>query len=172
MPVLETPDGPLTESSAIARYLASLGSNQSLYPQAQDASDTSRALIDAWIDWATVLDTATKQWVEPIFGQGSQQHAAVQTAKADFDQALQTLDMHLKSCTFLVGDDLTLADLVVVSHLLLLYLTVCKAGQSKMAVDRPAWLHGRRIACWAKHVPNTCQTCFKPAHMAHVQHAV
>lgn len=124
VPVLETPDGPLTESSAIARYLASLSSKQTLYPQPDNPSDTARALIDAWIDWATVLDTATKAWVEPMFGQGSQQHAAVETAKADFEKALQTLDMHLGQRTYLVGEALTLADLVVVSHLLLLYLTV------------------------------------------------
>ena len=124
VPVLETPDGPLTESSAIARYLASLSTRQALYPQSDDPSDTMRALIDAWIDWATVLDKATKDWVEPMFGEGSQQQAAVDAAKADFERALQTLNMHLGPRTYLVGDTMTLADLVVVSHLLLLYLTV------------------------------------------------
>ena len=122
--MLETPDGPLTESSAIARYLASLSPKQALYPQPDDPSDTTRALIDAWIDWATVLDKATKEWVEPMFGEGSQQQAALDAAKADFEKALQTLNMHLGTRTYLVGDTVTLADLVVVSHLLLLYLTV------------------------------------------------
>ena len=121
VPVLETPDGPLTESSAIARYLAQLSSKQALYPQSDDPSDTTRALIDAWIDWATVLDKATKEWVEPMFGEGSQQPAAVDAAKADFEKALQTLNMHLGPRTYLVGDTMTLADLVVVSHLPFLY---------------------------------------------------
>ena len=124
VPVLETPDGPLTESSAIARYIASLSSRHALYPQSDDPSDTTRALIDAWIDWATVLDKATRDWVEPMFGEGPQQPAAVDAAKAEFEKALQTLNMHLGSRTYLVGETLTLADLVVVSHLLLLYLTV------------------------------------------------
>ena len=122
--MLETPDGPITESSAIARYLASLSSKQALYPQSDDPSDTTRALIDAWIDWATVLDTATKEWVEPMFGEGSQRQAAADAAKADFEKALQTLNMHLGPRTYLVGDTMTLADLVVVAHLLMLYLTV------------------------------------------------
>lgn len=124
VPVLETPDGTLAESSAIARYLASLSSNQTLYPQSEDPSDTTRALIDAWVDWASSLDTATKNWVEPMFGEGPQQPSAVAAAKAQFEKALQTLDIHLAFRTYLVGETITLADLVVVSHLLLLYLTV------------------------------------------------
>lgn len=124
VPVLETPDGSLTESSAIARYLASLSSKQTLYPQSEDPADTTRALIDAWIDWAMVLDKATKVWVEPMFGEGPQQPAALDAAKADFEKALETLNIHLGLRTYLVGETLTLADLVVVSHLLLLYLTV------------------------------------------------
>jgi len=124
--VLETPQGgALTESSAIARYLASLSTSPSLYPQPVDASDTTRALIDAWIDWATILDKATEAWVYPLFGVRPHQQAAVETAKSDFEKALQTLETHLSSSTFLVGENLTLADLVVVSHLLLLYLVVC-----------------------------------------------
>lgn len=59
-----------------------------------------------------------------MFGQGSHQQAAVEAAKADVEQALQTLDMHLGPRTYLIGEALTLADLVVTSHLLLLYLTV------------------------------------------------
>ena len=124
MPVLETPQGALTESSAIARYLASLGSRKSLYPQPVDSLDATRALVDAWIDWAIDLDKATTNWIEPMLGQGPYLAAAVEAAKSDFDAALQTLEKHLTSSTFLVGDNLTLADIVVVSHLLLLYLTV------------------------------------------------
>ena len=124
VPVLETPQGALTESSAIARYLASLSTSYVLYPQPVAASDCSRALIDAWVDWATALDKATENWLYPMLGHGSHQHAAVQTATSDFEKALQTLEMHLSSSTFLVGESLTLADLVVVSHMLLLYLMV------------------------------------------------
>ena len=123
--MLETPQGALTESSAIARYLASLSTNQHLYPQPVNPSDTTRALIDAWVDWATMLDQATTNLAEPMFGQGSYQPAALETAKSDYEKALQTLETHLSSNMFLVRDSLTLADLVVVSHLLLLYLTVC-----------------------------------------------
>lgn len=131
VPVLETPQGPLTESSAIARHLASLSTQSSLYPLPADPSDTATALIDAWIDWAAALDTATKNWIEPMFGQGSYQASAAESAKADFEKALQTLEKHLSSSTYLVGQSLTLADLVVVSHLLLLYLVVFDAVKQK-----------------------------------------
>ncbi|DBB11178.1 hypothetical protein WJX82_002672 [Trebouxia sp. C0006] len=131
VPVLETPQGPLTESSAVARYLASLSTSHSLYPQPTDATDTTRALIDAWIDWALVLDKVAESWAYPMLGLRSNEPAAVATAKSDFEKALQTLEIHLKSSTFLVGESLTLADLVVISHLLLLYITVFDASKQK-----------------------------------------
>ena len=123
--MLETPQGPLTESSAIARYLASLSTSYPLYPQPTDATDTTRALIDAWIDWALVLDKVAESWAYPMLGLRAHEPTAVTTAKSDFEKALQTLEIHLKSSTFLVGESLTLADLVVIAHLLLLYITVC-----------------------------------------------
>ena len=130
--MLESPDGALTESSAIARYLASLSSGSALYPQSANPLDTTTALIDAWIDWATVLDQATKDWIYPMFGRAPYQPAAVQAAKSAFEKALQTMDMHLGQCTYLVGEAITLADLVVVSHLLLLYLMVCNLHSDKL----------------------------------------
>ena len=133
--MLETPQGPLTESSAIARYLASLSTSYSLYPQPTDATDTTRALIDAWIDWALVLDKVAESWAYPMLGLRSNEPAAVATAKSDFEKALQTLEIHLKSSTFLVGESLTLADLVVISHLLLLYITVCFGESMNNALD-------------------------------------
>jgi len=143
--VLETPQGPLTESSAIARYLASLSTRYSLYPQPTDATDLTRALIDAWIDWALVLDKVAESWAYPMLGLRSHEPTAVATAKSDFDKALQTLEIHLKSSTFLVGESLTLADLVVISHLLLLYITVCLGESMNNAFVMQCTLccHGR-----------------------------
>ena len=124
VPVLETPQGPLTESSAIARYLATLSIKRPLYPQPSDPSDTTRASIDAWIDWATSLDRITQHWVQPMFSTGAHKPSAVEAAQKDFEKALEVLEAHLRTQTYLVGEGLTLADIVVVSHLLLLYISV------------------------------------------------
>lgn len=124
VPVLETPQGPVTESSAIARYLATLSTKQPLYPQPSDPADTTRASIDAWVDWATSLDRITQHWVQPMFSTGSHKPSAIESAQKDFEKALQVLEAHLSSRTYLVGEGLTLADIVVVSHLLLLFISV------------------------------------------------
>lgn len=156
--MLETPQGPLTESSAIARYLASLSTSYSLYPQPTDATDTTRALIDAWIDWALVLDKVAESWAYPMLGLRAFEPTAVATAKSDFDKALQTLEIHLKSSTFLVGESLTLADLVVISHLLLLYIMVC-FGE----------IHGQCL-CYAMHVvKNVQQASCNPNDQCHLK---
>ena len=132
MPVLETPQGPLTESSAIARFLASLSTSRVLYPQPSDPSDTVTANIDAWVDWANTLDRITQHWVQPMFSTGAHKPSAVESAQKDFDHALQVLENHLSSRTYLVGEGLTLADIVVVSHVLLLYVTVGMCSCSKL----------------------------------------
>ena len=139
VPVLETPQGPLTESSAIARYLASLSVKRPLYPQPSDPSDTTRASIDAWIDWATSLDRITQHWVQPMFSTGSHKPSAVEAAQKDFDKSLQVLEAHLSSQIYLVGEGLTLADIVVVSHLLLLYICV-SLPCTKTCVTLPSFL--------------------------------
>lgn len=59
-----------------------------------------------------------------MFSTGSHKPSAVQSAQQDFENALKVLEAHLTSRTYLVGDGLTLADIVVVSHLLLLYISV------------------------------------------------
>ena len=159
--MLETPQGPLSESSAIARYLASLSTSYSLYPQPTDATDTTTALIDAWIDWALVLDKVAESWAYPMLGLRSNEPTAVAAAKSGFDKALQTLEIHLKSSTFLVGESLTLADLVVISHLLLLYITVCLGENMINAFDMqctPCCHEGVAISMQQEHStsPQAC----------------
>jgi len=64
-PVLETPDGPVFESNAIARYIARLNGDNALFL----STPIDNARIDQWIDFATLkIDTNILKWYIPRLG--------------------------------------------------------------------------------------------------------
>ncbi|KAF2293924.1 hypothetical protein GH714_005723 [Hevea brasiliensis] len=65
VPVLETPDGPLFESNAIARYVTRLKADNPLY----DSSLIDYAHIEQWIDFASLeIDANLMAWLRPRMG--------------------------------------------------------------------------------------------------------
>lgn len=108
---METPDGPIWESNAIAKYVARKGNV--LY----GATPYEASVIDAWIDWSAKLDTSTGIWLYPILGYLEYNHQATEAAKADLVKLLTTLNNCLLTRTFLVGESITLADIVLCSSL-------------------------------------------------------
>ena len=63
-PVLETSDGTLFESNAIARYVARLAPSSLL-----GASPIEAGQVDMWIDWSTnEVDGPLSSWIYPLFG--------------------------------------------------------------------------------------------------------
>lgn len=117
VPALSTPSGGLWESNAIARYVARQNDNKAgLYGKcAYNAS-----LIDQWLDFATnELNLAVSAWIYPIFEYMPHNQAMTDKAKADVAKALTTLNNHLLSHTFLVGERISLADIVVACELYL-----------------------------------------------------
>lgn len=121
VPVLETPDGPVWESNAIARYVARLRADTHLLGK----SFYETALIDQWIDFSTTeLEPARALWLYPIMGIIQYNEAAYHEAKKDMSKALAVLDAHLIRHTFLVGNQVTLADIVITAALVQPYTTV------------------------------------------------
>ncbi|ETN22467.1 hypothetical protein PPTG_02396 [Phytophthora nicotianae INRA-310] len=114
VPILETEEGTLFESGAIARYVARLRPDTGLYGKTFFESGQ----VDAWIDFSAYeLEVPLEVWVHPILGVGKFNAAALTKAKADVKKALQTLENHLHLRTYLVGEQVTLADIVVASAL-------------------------------------------------------
>jgi len=123
VPVLDTPDGPIFESNAIAKYVASLGKNKLLGNTPYES-----ALIDQWIHYCTnEIEVPGGIWLGPIFGYLTEVPAATTAAKEDIQKALSTLNSHLHHSTFLAGERITLADIIVSLHLLPLYKMVLDA---------------------------------------------
>jgi len=114
VPVLETPQGTIFESNAIARYVARLRSDADLYGRTFYES----AVVDSWIDFcAHELELPCTLWVYPIIGYMPFSGPAYGKAKAHVSQALKTLDAHLLDKTYMVGEAMTLADITIASAL-------------------------------------------------------
>jgi len=114
VPVLETPQGALLESNAIARHIARFRNDTELF----GTSFFENALVDSWIDWSqNELEIPVCMWIYPIFEFLPPNPKSVGKAKQDTKAALAVLDKHLESRSFLVGRKITLADIVVVSTL-------------------------------------------------------
>ncbi|KAK1414685.1 hypothetical protein QVD17_30435 [Tagetes erecta] len=113
IPVLETPDGPVFESNAIARYVAHgsslFGSSKFEYGQ-----------IEQWIDFSSFeIDANIRGWFMPRLGYATYIKPAEENFIAGVKRGLDALNTHLASHTFLVGDGVTLADVIMTCNLLL-----------------------------------------------------
>jgi elongation factor 1-gamma len=121
VPVLETPQGLLFESNAIARYIARARRDTDLY----GVSFFDSGLVDAWIDFAAQeVELPATLWVYPVFGYLPHNAAVTEKAKADLGAAMEILDNHLADKTYLVGEKVTLADITVASALVYPYKIV------------------------------------------------
>ncbi|XP_022869163.1 elongation factor 1-gamma-like [Olea europaea var. sylvestris] len=114
VPVLETSDGPLFESNAIARYVTRLKADNPLY----GTSLIDYGRIEQWIDFATAeIDVNIGRWLYPRFGIAVYLPPAEEAAIAALKRALGALNTHLTSNTYLVGHGITLADIIMTCNL-------------------------------------------------------
>jgi elongation factor 1-gamma len=114
LPTLTTSQGVLSQSNAIARYVARSRPEAGLL----GSSFFQSGEVDSWIEWGTnnvelpgVLTTYMQ------FGWIDFNYQVNKKSLADLETALGHLEAHLLSRTFLVGQRLTLADVIVASQL-------------------------------------------------------
>merc|ERR1711892_1322396 len=134
VPAFEGSDGViLTESNAIAYYVA----NEEL----RGGSDAAaRAQVIQWMCMAdNEILPASCTWVFPTIGIMQFNKNATERAKEDIKAALQTLNDHLLTRTFLVGERLTLADIAVACTLLNLYKQVLDPSFRKPFLNVTRW---------------------------------
>ncbi|KAJ8769858.1 hypothetical protein K2173_008940 [Erythroxylum novogranatense] len=114
VPVLETPDGPIFESNAIARYVARLNGDNALF----GSSLIEYAHTEQWIDFASLeIDANILRWFIPRIGFAVYLPPAEEAAIAALKRALASLNTHLASNTYLVGHSVTLADIIMTCNL-------------------------------------------------------
>ncbi|KAF6162063.1 hypothetical protein GIB67_025829 [Kingdonia uniflora] len=110
--VLETPDGAIFESNAIARYITRLKADNPLY----GSSLIEYGHIEQWIDFATLeVDANIMRWFLPRLGFLAFPYIAPaeEFAIVAMKRALEALNTHLALNTYLVGHYVTLANIVL-----------------------------------------------------------
>jgi len=115
VPAFETSNGQtITESNAIAFYVAN--------EQLRGKSDLEKAQVWQWINFAdSEILPSSCAWVFPLLGIMPFNKNTVERAKSDVGVALSVLNKHLLNNTFLVGERISLADIIVFTNLLHLY---------------------------------------------------
>ncbi|KAI3805165.1 hypothetical protein L1987_27281 [Smallanthus sonchifolius] len=114
VPVLETPDGIVFESNAIARYIARLKTDTCLF----GSSLIEYGQIEQWIDFSSLeIDSHLFTWARPRLGFGNHLALVEEAAIASLKRALDALNTYLVAHTFLVGDEVTLADIIMTCNL-------------------------------------------------------
>eukprot|EP00008_Paramoeba_atlantica_P008232 CAMPEP_0201475950 /NCGR_PEP_ID=MMETSP0151_2-20130828/1246_1 /ASSEMBLY_ACC=CAM_ASM_000257 /TAXON_ID=200890 /ORGANISM="Paramoeba atlantica, Strain 621/1 / CCAP 1560/9" /LENGTH=355 /DNA_ID=CAMNT_0047856167 /DNA_START=545 /DNA_END=1612 /DNA_ORIENTATION=- len=135
-PVLETEHGSLFESNAIARFVARANGNPA---KLFGNNDIESAVVESWIAFASSeIDTPLSAWVWSKEGK-IDQPGIEKTASVDIRKVLAALDGHLKGKTYLVGDAITLADIVVACSLVEGYRTVLDGSVQKAFKNALQW---------------------------------
>ncbi|KAF6204987.1 hypothetical protein GE061_019154 [Apolygus lucorum] len=118
VPAFEAKDGQcITESNAIAWYVAS--------NELRGKTDIEKAQVLQWLNYSdSDLLQAVCTWVFPYLGILDFNKQAVNNAKTDLSNILTSLNNFLLSRTYLVNEQVTLADIVVACTLLPAYQTV------------------------------------------------
>lgn len=123
VPAFESTDGLcLTESNAIAYYVAN--------EQLRGGKDAvTQSLVLQWLNFAdSDILPAACTWVFPCLGIMQFNKQQTERAKEDVKKALAALNDHLLNHTYLVGERITLADIVCACTLLSLYQNVLDPG--------------------------------------------
>jgi len=116
LPALEVPEGPIaiSESNAIIRYLARNSKGAKLYGK----SAFEEAQINQWLDWGlTELEPAVLAFAAPYLGYAPFVKESDAKAAEETKTWLTILNNHLNNRKFLVGDEITIADLSLASAL-------------------------------------------------------
>merc|ERR1711981_905231 len=134
VPAFEGSDGVLlTESNAIAYYVG----NDELRGGSEAAA---RAQVVQWMCMAdNEILPAACTWVFPTMGIMQFNKNATERAKEDVKTALKTLNDHLLTRTFLVGERLSLADIAGACTMLSLYKRVLDPAFRKPFVNVTRW---------------------------------
>lgn len=116
VPVLETPDGPVFESNAIARYVARLNGENTLF----GSSAIDQAHVEQWIDFSSLeIDANIMKLFMPRLGYAPYLPPVEEAAISALKRAFGALNTHLAHNTYLVGHSVTLADIVAICNLYL-----------------------------------------------------
>jgi elongation factor 1-gamma len=139
-PMLETPDGNLVESSAIARYIASIGEGK-----LAGATAFETAQVNQWIDYShTTLQSQMYNILRGVFGYGEPDidSDVFNNSVKEVKEIVKVINLQLQGKKNLVGERVTVADIAIAIQLIPLFQTVLDGGFRKAMPNVTAWLEG------------------------------
>ncbi|GLV40026.1 eukaryotic translation elongation factor 1 gamma [Carabus blaptoides fortunei] len=156
VPAFETSEGKcLTDSNAIAYFVA----NEHL----RGKTDFEKAQVLQWLGFAdSEILPASCAWVFPILGIMQDNKQTTERAKEDVKQALNVLNIHLLTRTYLVSERISLADIIVACNLLHLYAHVMDANFRKPYGNVNRWFTTMINQPQFKAVAGEVKLCTKP----------
>ena len=135
VPTIRDGDLVLWESCAILRYLAAkYGDGGAFWP----ADPVARARVDMWAEWGKAH--FARDFTVPIFwarvrtAAAARDEAALALALDRFDGYLGHLETQLRDNPYVMGEDLTLAD-IVIGHVLFRYYDIDIPRRSRPVID-------------------------------------
>ncbi|CAB4032463.1 Elongation factor 1-gamma [Paramuricea clavata] len=157
VPAFEGSDGTsIFESNAIAYYVANA--------QLRGNNDKDAALIQQFINFADneILPSAAT-WVFPTYGIMQYNKQATDKAMDEIKKCLAYLNDHLLTKTYLVVEQITLADITVACNLLMLYRQVLEPAFRAPYGNVNRWFTTVINQPQFKNVVGTVQLCEKMA---------
>jgi len=124
VPVLRDGDGPaIWESAAVLRYLASRYGTDPFWPE----DPAARAPVDQWAEWAKL--NVAQAFTGPVFWRvvrtapAKRDPAAIRAGVSALEAKLAIAEPRLAAHPYLVGDEMTLAD-ILFGHVLYRYYDI------------------------------------------------
>ena len=128
---LETEKGKICGAHPIIRYIAK--GSKAL------GCEFDGALVDQWMEFVHCIMPCLEAWVFPIVEDKPACPAAVKKAKGDLRKLMKVVDDHLLTCTFLVGERMTIADVALFGAFFYPYKLVLDPGFRKMFKNLNRW---------------------------------
>jgi len=138
VPTMDTPEGSIYESNAIAKYVARRGNDKGLY----GVNEYETSTIDQWIEWfRSKLEPNVAQWVYPVLGYRTYNEEKYHEAKTTVAKNFGLLNQYLEGKEWIVGKRVTLADIVF----------FCGIAEALQNVLEPSFLQPfPNVVAWVK----------------------
>jgi elongation factor 1-gamma len=135
-PALETPEGCVTESVAIAKFFARKNADAKLL----GASLWEEAQVDQWLAYThtSLLQNFFKAGYG-IFGWAPVDQEAFNESVKNLRESLKILNTHLEGKNFMVGEQITVADVVLAHFIQLIFQVLIEQNQRKGMPHLAAW---------------------------------
>ena len=145
LPFLETNNGNISQSTAIEYYLCS-----KYKPELLGNNELEKAYINQWIEFGGCeINRCVKSLIYPIFGWAPYCKEKADKENANLKNYLKILEDNLKKNSYIAGDKLTLADIILFRYLRFFMMLHFPEGMRKSVFPQ--------TAKWFEKIMNTIE---------------